>query len=241
MIIFNKKFSLYVEVDPQYTGGNFIIHSYDSFGCKSVEPVLVGDLVTILPEGSTENIVSLEAILPDGEYEITITADNLPNEVQNFTVFYNYLPDILKELKAIFCNKNCNDCDNIDFEKESLKVFTKLMFFLTSSGLLKELPILKTIAQKIHKIISEECVYKRYYGKFNFSYKDNLQMFFAYFYGELYNYQKDKIKSLNQDLELIDEIFMIENITQCLYTSNISLETIFHDICNLNCGCNEQL
>ena len=63
MIIFNKKSSLYVEVDPQYIGGNFSIHSYDSFGCKSIEPVVVGDLVTVLPEGGTENIVSLEAIL----------------------------------------------------------------------------------------------------------------------------------------------------------------------------------
>lgn len=239
MIIFNKKFSLYVEVDPQYTGGNFTIHSYNSFGCKSVEPVLVGDLVTILPEGGTENIVSLEAILPDGEYEITITADNFPDEVENFTVFYNYLPDILKEIKTLFCSKNCDNCDDTDSEKEYLKVFTKLLFFLISSGLLKYLPTLNIITQKIHKIISEECVYKRYYGKFNFSYKDNLQMFFAYFYGELYNYQKNKIKSLNQDLKSVDEVFMIENVAQCLYSSNISLETLFHDICNLNCDCNE--
>ena len=239
MIVFNKKSSLYVEVNYQYTGGNFAIYSYDSFGCKSIEPVVTGELITILPEKGTENIVFLEVILPDGEYEINIIADNFPDEVENFTVFYNYLPEILKDLKPLFCSKNCDACDDIDSEKEYLKVFAKLSFFLFSSGLFKDLPRLRIITQRVQEILSGECRYKRYYGKFNFSYKDNLQMFFAYFYAELYNYQKDKIKSLNQDLKSIDEVFMFENVTQCLYTSNMSLETIFYNMCNLNCDCNE--
>ena len=239
MIVFNKKSSLYIEVNPEYIGGNFVIHSYNSFGCTSVEPVLVGDLTTKLSSDSAENIVFLEASLPDGEYEITITADNYPDEVENFTVFYNYLPEILKDLKTLFCNENCADCNDVDLEKEYLKVFSKLLFFSLSSGLLNYLPALQTTTKKIQKILSEECKYKRYYGKFIFSYKNNLELFFAYFYAELYKYQKDKIKNLNQDLDFIDEVFMFENVAQCLYTSSISLETIFHNICNLNCNCNE--
>lgn len=239
MIVFNKKSSLYIEIDPEYIGGNFAIYSYNSLGCKSTEPVAVGELITILPEGSTENILFIEVSLPDGEYEITITADNYPDEVENFTVFYNYLPEILKDFRRLFCSEDCTNCNDVDLEKEYLKVFAKLLFFLMSSGLLNHLPALQTITKKIQKILSEECKYKRYYGKFIFSYKNNLQMFFAYFYAELYNYQKDKIKSLNQDLDFIDEVFMFENIAKCLYPSNLSLETIFYNICNLKCDCDE--
>ena len=239
MIVFNKKSSLYVEVNPQYTGGNFAIYSYDSFGCPSKTPVVTGDLTTVLPPESTENIVFLEVVLPDGEYKIIITADNFPDEIEDFTVFYNFLPEILKDLKILFCSKNCDNCDETDSAKEYLKVFAKLSFFMFSSGLFKDLPKLKIITHRIQKVLSGECRYKRYYGKFNFSYKDNLHMFFAYFYAELYNYQIDKIKSLNQDLKYVDEVFMFENVAQCLYTSNMSLETIFHDMCNLNCDCNE--
>lgn len=232
MIIFNKKDSVYFEISG-ITSGSFAIYPYDYRGCLEENASVTGELIP----GGGDFMYADVKFLKDGDYELQIISDEAGTQIYKFSVFYNALPEVIKSLRDIFCNKNCTDCNTEDFEKDVLKVYTKTMIFAVASGLYNSLPGIRFILTKIQKVLFAEEINKRYYGNSNFSYKEHLQVFFLYFYSELYNYQKDKIKSLNIDTLYIDKIFLKEEIEICLRSSQPSLEEVLQTLSNLNCDC----
>lgn len=242
MIIFNKKDSVYFEITSEITSGNFIIYPIDLYGNRDLETTISGTVSSKSVGGEVTDAQPKYFFevpsIPDGRYEVVLSSDNFPDEVVRFVVFYNFLPEIIKDFKFLFCHEHCQDCGNSDLEKEYLKIFFKFFFYTSSTGLLQNLPVLDYMSRKIQKCLSKELTVKRYYGDFNFSYKNELHKFFVYFYAELYSYQKNKLKDLNEDSTLIDEVFSFTELDRCLCSTNLNLEQAFQDISfikNSNC------
>lgn len=236
MIIFNKKGSVYFEINSGITSGDFLIYALDACGNRIIEETVSGKLETVVYSGGPRTSFEVFSI-PDGEYEVVVTGGDGTEEAQKFSVFYNLLNFILEDMKFLFCSDNCTDCSEVDLEKEYLKTMANLSLFLNRSTLLEELPRLKYLSKRISKILIENLLQKRYYGKFNFSYKQELHTFFVYFYSELYSYQKNKLKDLNLDILLIDEVFFYPEVRRCLSTTSLTLESASKFLSDLNINC----
>lgn len=237
MIISNRQDSVLFKLLPEettFTTASYAIYKVDSRGCLDSTPFLTGPLTVEL----------LSLVLSDGNYFIKVsTQDNVNFIEQYFYVFYNQLPGILKTMKKLFCysNNNCDDCENTE-EKSKLLLyedFYKIILPLLCMGLLEELPATKGLVCKHNKILLDSEEYKRYYGRFNYNFKDKIKEFFIYFYAELYRVQMNLIKDSESDALEIKDMFSFEEIQKCLYRSGIDLQEIMHSINNLNCGCDE--
>lgn len=237
MIISNRQDSVLFKLLPEETSfitASYAIYKVDSRGCLDSTPFLTGPMTLEL----------LSLVLSDGNYFIRVSTENNVNHIeQYFYVFYNQLPGILKTIKKLFCNSanNCNDCENTE-EKDTLSLyqdFYKTVLPLLCMGLLDELPATKSLLCKHNTILLNSEEHKKYYGSFNYDFKDKIKEFFIYFYTELYRTQMNLIKDSESDTLIIKKMFSFEEIQKCLYQSGIDLQEIMSIINNLNCNCNE--
>lgn len=229
MRILNKTTSVFFQVTASGPSISYAIYKLtDSGDCYETVPVTSG---IVLPD------FKFEAFLPDGKYKIRITPEYSSSytEEQEFFVYYNRLPEIIRTLRKIFCK--CSDCSP---NPEKLnEEFFKLMMYLNCTGLIQYLPGLKAKICSINRILSEKEEYKSYYGDFKFDFEAKIKEIFAYFYAELYNKNIDNVVDESTELPAYNIMFNVGTIEKCLYDSNMDLQDIITNINKANCLCNE--
>lgn len=216
-------------------GMEYLIYQYDTAGCLFATPV-------------TSGIISLEDAtaeinLPDGKYYVEVSllnAEQISTEpiAKNFYVIYNRLPELTKELKEVFCSVSCKDCKELTVEK-LLKVFFNIILFLNCINLIEDLPAFKKLNCKYNEILASACEKGKFYGKFNFDYKNILLELLATCIIEIYNREISQLRESNLDINNIKSLFKVDSLKLCMYDSNIIFEDVLNTIKQINCECHE--
>ena len=166
------------------------------------------DTCMIVSQGNLPTLgddINFDLKLPDGEYEISLSYQALP---ERFIVYYNGLHSLIGKFKKLIC-----DCFTCKKDNDlSYKIMFDLMSWLSDTGLLCKIKSTEFL-KETNKILSQQENAKRIFGNFTFDYKDKIITFFTLVYLELYylEYESNPI-----DTEDINTIFNIDIIEKCL-------------------------
>ena len=199
--------------------------------------VLKNTLTNNIYRGQIEsNQITIE--LEDGLYCITIYNEDREDFKSTFNVYYNYLPNFVKDIQKLTCG--CNNCGDKK-DTDIYQTYQLSLNYFSATGLLCNLKAYNYYTQIAHKNVMEAQEYKKYYGKFVFNYEENIRNLLISTYIELY-LRSSNITSNNQkDLDELNQLFKISSIEKCLYKIGYDFCKISNLIESLtsDCNCNE--
>ena len=227
MIVNNLKDKVYIvfETEDYITSEVYTITPLNLYGCPDETKKITGDIV--------DN--SVEVSLPDGKYLLSVYNTNTEDFEETFTVFYNDLPNIVKDMQNILCP--CNNC--LEKSKEDvLETFFNLVGFLQKTGLICSGGGFNIAMSKLYNVISAEKDYERYYGEFNLSYTDSVKKVLVYTYIDMYQSITNQITSSENDLQDVNGMLKIDIFEKCLYKLGYNFSDILCEIKKSKCNCN---
>lgn len=227
MLVNNLIDKVYILFNEEYTlsGKTYLIKSVGTFNC-------VSDNIKL--QGIVEND-SIILQLDDGKYVVEVISEDGPNFKEVFVVYYNGLPDIIKDIKNALCP--CKQC--LDITLEALfKTYFKVSGFIEFIGLSCELYSTTVLKQKFFKVLKDELEYQQYYNTFKFSYEKALKDLLANLYIELYSLSTNQLSTSDNDLESINSVFKVDIMEKCLYKLDYDFNDILCLINNSKCKCN---
>ena len=232
MIVFNKKDNVffYIHEDKGYVGKTYSIFKIKETNCIESSPIISGEIPLDLK-------ITLK--IPDGKYQISIEGENeVPDIQENFIVFYNDLPYILKKLQRVFCK--CNNCEELNI-KLLHEIFFDTITYANCLGLDDEMKLVNNLSCKLHAKLKLETTQESLYAKKRSkdSYIDKIKQYLLYFYTELYLKHSQSLKEENQDIKDIDQLFNIDVFKNCMFDSGYDFEEIVRKYNSINCGCDE--
>lgn len=240
MVIYNKTKSVYIEIAEHliYAGSEYKIYKIDQNNCLGKIPLLTG----FVPED-----LKFEIVLPDGNYKIVVAEDNsglVPTITETFLVIYNYLPEIVKQIKDVLCpNCNCTDCEDQESKKDrELKVlhtYFNINNYFLCFNIFEVIPYTKNLSCKFNNQFNAELNNSKNYGKFKFKYIKKLEEFFIYLYTELEKNHNQSIKSSDQDNLDIISLFNKDIILNCILELGYDYNELIRNINNFKCNCDE--
>ena len=212
--------------EQNYDGASYVVKELFFNRCASSKVVASGNVV--------DNQISLQ--LKDGQYIIELSKVNMPDVEESFTVYYNNLPGVINKLQEIICP--CDGCGqkNKDALRDNLLF---LLGYLQSIGKLCGNTLFNFNLNKMYKKLSEAEEYNKYYGTFTFDYEKAYEELFVSAYLELYYESTNQIVDTDKELDLINSIFRIDEIENCIYRKGYDVNEILCQVTNLKCDCNE--
>lgn len=228
MIVSNLKDKIYilVEAEDQAPSTHYTITPINSNGCLDESKARSGDLL--------DNQVELS--LPDGRYLFSIYNEEGEDFEQVLTVFYNYLPYLIRDLQDLVCP--CSNCQEKNSE-ETLEVFFKLVGFLQQTGLVCSLSGFKNTLSKYFGVLQKEEEYARHYGEFVFDYKKNVLNTLVYTYIDLYQRLTNQPQNNQEDLDQLNDMLKVDIMERCLYKLGYDFQDIVCEINKSKCNCDE--
>ena len=233
MNIYNLEDKIVIQVEEliiETLDVDYAVYGYNTSGCTYEDPVLTGPLL----EGNKAYLK-----LPDGKYRIIILdpQGQLGDIEEDFYVFYNRLPELVSSFQKLVCTENCEGCDK-DTTEELLKLFYNVTIFLNCTGLIEVLPAYKFLSCKHNKAIQKEDENRRYFGRHNFKFADYTTQLVLMFLLELYKLNTSKPREFNSHSDIIDNMFKLDSIKNCLLKSNVFYDNVESIINMINCECN---
>ena len=174
--------------------------------------------------------------LDDGRYLIKVVLDNQVDFKDTFNVYYNELPNVVKEIQKVLCP--CNNCKAVSLE-DLFKVYFRVIGFMQSTGLLCKSTAMLDITSKHYNVLTDAKEYESYYNSFNFSYEKSIQELLVNVYVELYEMSTNQLVTSENDLKEINCVFNIDFMEKCIYKLGYSLTDILCHFTNAKCNCNE--
>lgn len=205
---------------------SYIVREVDPSGCI---------LDTIEASGLAEEGIITFSIDKDGFYIIEVTTeDNIIREY--FSVYYNEIPDILRDLSKVLCP--CSNCENVFYE-DVADTFFRVIAYATKTNFLCNSTLMKHSLSMSSDILKSKKDYEKYYGSFNFSFEDNMKKTLINFYIELYYIFSNGLKLTDNDLNDINNLFKIDHFEKCFYKKGVKLEELLCLLEQSKCNCNE--
>ena len=226
MIVNNLSDKVFILFEEDLNGGYYSIFKLDIFGCATQEVQAQGIV--------EENQVVTK--LDDGRYLIKVVLDNQVGFKDTFNVYYNELPNVVKEIQKVLCP--CNNCKAVSLE-DLFKVYFRVIGFMQSTGLLCKSTAMLDITSKHYNVLTDAKEYESYYNSFNFSYEKSIQELLVNVYVELYEMSTNQLVTSENDLKEINCVFNIDFMEKCIYKLGYSLTDILCHITNAKCNCNE--
>lgn len=226
MIVNNLSDKVFILFEEDLNGGYYSIFKLDIFGCATQEVQAQGIV--------EENQVVTK--LDDGRYLIKVVLDNQVDFKDTFNVYYNELPNVVKEIQKVLCS--CNNCKAVSLE-DLFKVYFRVIGFMQSTGLLCKSTAMLGITSKHYNVLTDAKEYESYYNSFNFSYEKSIQELLVNVYVELYEMSTNQLVTSENDLKEINCVFNIDFMEKCIYKLGYSLTDILCHFTNAKCNCNE--
>ena len=226
MIVNNLSDKVFILFEEDLNGGYYSIFKLDVFGCATQEVQAQGIV--------EENQVVTK--LDDGRYLIKVVLDNQVDFKDTFNVYYNELPNVVKEIQKVLCS--CNNCKAVSLE-DLFKVYFRVIGFMQSTGLLCKSTAMLGITSKHYNVLTDAKEYESYYNSFNFSYEKSIQELLVNVYVELYEMSTNQLVTSENDLKEINCVFNIDFMEKCIYKLGYSLTDILCHFTNAKCNCNE--
>lgn len=226
MIVNNLSDKVFILFEEDLNGGYYSIFKLDIFGCAAQEVQAQG-----IVEGN-----KVVTKLDDGRYLIKVVLDNQVDFKDTFNVYYNELPNVVKEIQKVLCP--CNNCKAVSLE-DLFKVYFRVIGFMQSTGLLCKSTAMLDVTSKHYNVLTDAKEYESYYNSFNFSYEKSIQELLVNVYVELYEMSTNQLVTSENDLKEINCVFNIDFMEKCIYKLGYSLTDILCHFTNAKCNCNE--
>lgn len=225
MIVNNLKNKVIIEVGD-VPSNFYTITPIDINGCPSESNKISGEFST--------NKIEIE--LPDGKYLLSVYSANTADYVEEFIVYYNSLPSLIKSIKEVICPcTNCKEKTKDDY----IKIMIELLGFLQSTNLLCSTGGFSLILQKYYKILQDKREYEKYYGSFVFDTEKAIRDILVHTYIELYSEFTSNSLGSDKVLAEVNSLFLIDSMENCLYKLGYDFQEILCNINNYKCKCNE--
>lgn len=219
------------EYEGAYIDASYTIHSIDTKCCK---------IATVASSQVTDSFIELT--LPDGNYQIEIIKDGVPEIIETFSVYYNYLSIFVSKFRKLICCSDCNACTgNECYLSKAQELFYEAFLQFNCLNLFSNLPLTRTVSCAQTRILNNEHQYKTYYGEFRFDKTEKLKEILITLYVELYFQAVSKLRNTETELSEINSVFSIEQVEKCLYKEDVDIQTLKDKLDNLKCDCNELL
>ena len=226
MVVNNLSNKVFILFEENLNGGYYSIFKLDIFGCATQEVQAQGIV--------EENQVVTQ--LDDGRYLIKVVLDNQVDFKDTFNVYYNELPNVVKEIQKVLCP--CGNCREVTLD-DLFKVYFRVIGFMQSTGLLCKSTAMLDATSKYYNVLTDAKEYEKYYNSFNFSYEKAIQELLVHVYIELYEMSTNQLVTSEDDLKEINQAFNIDFMEKCIYKLGYSLSDILCHFTNAKCNCDE--